>query len=64
MELHQSSGERYRIEAARIRHQADLTNSEKMRLQFLEIARQYEDLAAVVEQLPQRHHPDRPTTGR
>jgi len=58
MELRQSNAERYRIEAARIRHQAERTTSERVRLQLLEVARQYEQLAAVVELLPQRHQPD------
>jgi hypothetical protein len=58
MELRQSNAERYRIEAVRVRHRADRTASETVRLQLLEIARQYERLAAVAEQLPQRRHPD------
>jgi hypothetical protein len=63
MEIRQSNAERYRIEAARIRHRAVRTASETVRLQLLEIARQYERLATVAEQLPQRERPIGPLPG-
>ena len=37
---------------------AERATSEMLRLQFLQVARQYEDLAAAVEQLPQRPFPN------
>jgi hypothetical protein len=54
MEIQQSIAERYRAEAVRLRREAMRVNSEAVRLQMLNIARRYEDLAAIVEKLPQR----------
>ena len=54
MELRQSTVERYRLEAARLRQKATRVQTEAIRRQMLEIAQNYEALAAIVEKLPRR----------
>ena len=54
METQRSIAERYRLEAARLRHQAKMLGSEDVRRQILNVAQGYEELAAIVEKLPPR----------
>ena len=54
MESPQSTAERYRLEAARLRQRAKRIQSEDVRRQILNIAQGYEELAGVVEKLPPR----------
>jgi hypothetical protein len=54
MESRQSTVERYRLEAARLRQKATRVQTEAIRRQMLEIAQNYEALAAIVEKLPRR----------
>jgi hypothetical protein len=51
MELLEARAERYRQEAARIQAQADRTRNPEARTVLLDIARQYETLATMTEQM-------------
>jgi hypothetical protein len=54
MKTQQSIAERYRSEAVCLRREAMRVNSEAVRLQMLDVAQGYEDLAAIVGKLPPR----------
>jgi hypothetical protein len=57
METGQSTAERYRLEAVRLRREATGVYSGAIRRQILETAERYEELAALVEKMPPRPGP-------